>query len=254
MALAQGDATEARACFERAITLARLVDFAEVQANALAWLGAAHLALDEPQTASECTSKAVTLLERAGNSSGEYPAQEAWWQHYRALAAVQGAGEPASDGAWSALNTACQVMLAQIADLSDEGLRRNYLNRVEINREIVLEWTSQAARRGQSVAVFTQHEPARANLEQQFGRLLEIGRRLASQRDLDQLPDDILQAFVELCGAERCFLAARPGDSPDLRVLASTGVDIVETLMAEADPILDAALTSRFAVIRQSYW
>ena len=143
-------------------------------------------------------------------------------------------------------------MLAQIAELSDEGLRRNYLNKVEINREIVLEWTSQAARRGQAVALFTQHEPAQANLEQQFGRLLEIGRRLASQRDLDQLPDDILQAFVELCGAERCFLAARPGDSPDLRILASTGVDNIETLMAEADPILDAALTSRFAVIRET--
>ena len=48
------------------------------------------------------------------------------------------------ENAWSALQKAREITLEGIASLSDEGLRRNYLNKVEINREIITEWTQQA--------------------------------------------------------------------------------------------------------------
>ncbi|MFN2179421.1 MAG: tetratricopeptide repeat protein, partial [Candidatus Promineifilaceae bacterium] len=90
---------------------------------ALPVLGTAYLALGEAQRALEYTSKAIAFQEN-GKDSDEYPAPEIWWRHYQVLEAL------GDDNAFDALNRAMLAMLEAIATLSDEGLRRNYLNKV----------------------------------------------------------------------------------------------------------------------------
>ena len=65
-----------------------------------------------------------------------------WWRHSQALRA--NGQRSRRTRRWSRPGS---LLLARIASLSDEGLRRNYLNKREENREIVLAWLSHARER-----------------------------------------------------------------------------------------------------------
>src|SRR3990172_8233698 len=125
-------------------------------AAALAFMGTVHLALGDREAALQATSEAVRILEAAGDVS-DYPPQQLWWQRYQVLkevdshearkkrsktktARADGDGETPglSDQAWQALQRAHDLTFQGIAKLSDQGLRRNYLNKVEVNRDILL--------------------------------------------------------------------------------------------------------------------
>ncbi len=64
--------------------------------------------------------------------STECRRRDTWWRHSQALLANKQA-----TAAREALEMAYRFMLKGIAGLSDEGLRRNYLNKIEAHREIV---------------------------------------------------------------------------------------------------------------------
>lgn len=194
-------------------------------AVALAWLGAAELASGDSSTALKHTAAAITQSE----TGAFYTPQEIWWWHYQTSCAVAGsewrvasvstmepAGEyeaaPLPDDLFGILDRACELMLAYLGNISDEGLRRNYLNKVPINREITLEWTRQAAARGQSPAPFTGRETKSTSFEEQFQRLVEVGNRMTAERDRQTLPETIRNEFVELSGAERAVVALRAED------------------------------------------
>ncbi len=66
-----------------------------------------------------------------------------WWRHSQALRA-NGKARSWRTRRWSRPG---DLLLARIASLSDEGLRRNYLNKREENREIVLAWLAHARER-----------------------------------------------------------------------------------------------------------
>ncbi len=175
------------------------ISFQPLQALAQAMLSTALLGLHDGENALQHSNRAVALLETT-QLVQEYHTQEIWWRHYQVL---QTSNSPA---AFAALDNAKKTMLDAIENLSDEGLRRNYLNKVVVNRAITLAWVAQAAQRDQAANAFTEHEPIPGNLREQFQRVTEIGARLTAEHDPDSLADFIVREFVEMSGAERILL------------------------------------------------
>ncbi len=158
-------------------------------------------------------------------------------------------GGKMSDEAWMALEKAREAMLANIATLSDEGLRRNYLNKVRINRSIVLAWTREAQARGMAVE---SAPPRLGNLQEQFRRLLAIGVRMNEPREVNALLDFIMEQLVELSGAERTLLVLvdRAGQRS---VAASRGYTAAEETAAltEAEGLLVDVTKALRALLRE---
>ena len=173
-----------------------------VKITSLAWLSAAHLALGNIDAALEHSAQALTFDE-----TPIYPPQEIpWWRYQAFVGALREAPLQMDAEAWRALDRAREIMMAGIDSIGDEGLRRNYLNKIRINRDITLEWTRRAAERGASLAPILERETSPAALQEQFNRLVEIGSRLTARRDAANLPTFILNEFEELSGAERAFI------------------------------------------------
>ncbi len=220
-ALAQGRAAEARDSLQKAAELAGEINAQEDQASALAWLGAAHLAVEDVDSARGCTARAVAIQEAASGVS-DYAAQEVWWWRYQALVARpspsgggfegqapppspdgRGVGGEGENAAWQALEQAREVMMERIAALSDDGLRRNYFQRVEINRQIIEAWLSEASRRGLPLTPLAEHVRGEGDPEGQLQRMLEAVVRLNAKPEATGLPALILDEVVELTGAGR---------------------------------------------------
>ncbi len=227
------------------------------RADALAWLGATELKVGQLEAALIHTTQAVEIVETSADS----PTQERWWFYYQALLAQQappaaaGTRDIASALAWLALEKAREIMLEGIETLSDEGLRRNFLNKVAINRGIVIEWAIQASLRGLSLDLFTTRHTSSGIAQEQFKRLLDIGTRLSARRDPEALLAFILDEVVELSGAERVFLAMAGKDEDEqLQTVISGGFD--ETNLAKlaetVAPLLQQAVESRFAILEES--
>jgi PAS domain S-box-containing protein len=212
------------------------------QATCLAWLGAARLDVGDIAAAREYTARAVSLIEPLAGEATEYPPQEIWWCRYQALTAAGGEG----DEAWQALERARELMLAAIASLSDDGLRRNYLNKVYVNRQIVGEWLRLAARRGLPLAALTEALASPGGGQGQFERMLEIGLRLNARREAGDLARFIVDQVVELTGAEHVILY-RYGEAGHRQVAAEFAVG---SGGERQSAILDEVSLKRQAVLR----
>ncbi|HZY45669.1 MAG TPA: tetratricopeptide repeat protein, partial [Anaerolineae bacterium] len=205
--LAQGQAPAAHAAFEKFDELAHQLKMPAYFTQAWTLMGAASLALGEVAAAQHETSEAVRQLEALGTVVTDIQTQEIWWWRYQALKADKPKGKTKSaqliDEAWQVLQKAYDAMLANIATLSDEGLRRNYLNKVKLNRDILIEWTRQAIDRTIPIETAVARS---GNLQEQFRRLLSIGVRLNEPREVSALLDFIMDQLIELSGAERALL------------------------------------------------
>lgn len=268
VALASGRSDEASEHLQRAAAMFGELDIPANQAVVLAWQGALYLAQGDRLEAQRYTAEAVALLGAADDVNLEYPPQEVWWLHYQALIANQADvtpkppsrqkakarqrfNAPGEDPAWAYLGRARESMMAGIATLSDEGLRRNYLNKVQVNREIVIEWTRQATKRGESLAALT--EVARAdNIQDQLKRMLDIGVRMTARGEAATLPSFIMNEVVELSGAERAFLVLLD-KAGQQAVVAVSGISLleIESLKTQATPVLDKVADSLQAVLLQ---
>jgi hypothetical protein len=228
--LADGAVAAARAAIEEACRMLRELDVPGELATALAWLGACCLAEGDWHAADACTAEAVAQLEALGNISTEYPAQDVWWMRYRILRAQPAAlGMPDDERCWELLQRAYQTMLDSIAGLSDDGLRRSYLNNVHINRAILGEWARVAGKRtGESVLashdlpdglVFESNHHQGA-----LRRMLDTSRKMNEMRDPDVLLNFVMDQAIELLGAERGFLAITE-DGLTLRFAVTRSID-----------------------------
>ena len=194
LALAHGQVDVARKEVQTACDQFRELGDPSVLAVSLSWLGFIHLQTGDWEAAHRLSSEAVAQMEALGDISWDYPPQDVWWLHYQVLRAApasssgrQGkSGRSGTSGrrpeldfgqltdtyAWMVLQRARQVALSGIANLSDEGLRRNYLNKVEINRQIIAEWVRGAADRGLNLEI-DQARPG--NLQEQLRRMPRSG-------------------------------------------------------------------------------
>ncbi len=269
--LAQGLPGAALEVTWRAGNILRELKATELSA-ALAWRAAAHLQLGQWELAYDISGEATRLASALG-TGGDYPMQDVWWIHYQVLEACPAACERIENEAWDSLQQAHLAMLNGIATLSDEALRRSYLNKVQINRAILLEWTRQMARRtGAQHADFSEApeieqteavEPAR--IQDKLRRVLNISVQMNETHDAESLLHYVMDQVIELSGAERGFLVlVDEAGQMNLRVargmaedeLARAQAEISYTVLGEVaqskKPVLlqDAMADERFS--RQS--
>ena len=77
------------------------------------------------------TRRGIALHRQHGFArAGLGQSQDIWWWHHRALLA-----NGQKEASWAALQEAHALLLQAVAHVRDEGLRRSYLNKVEVNRE-----------------------------------------------------------------------------------------------------------------------
>ena len=106
---------------------------------------------------------------------------------------------------------AYRFLLKGIAGLSDEGLRRNYLNKIEAHREIVHAWLKDARKRRLSAERRAAHLTGDTNLREPFERLVDTGLRLNELRSADELHEFLIDEATEL--SRRRARAAGAGDA-----------------------------------------
>ena len=240
LAILEGDQRAALRHGKLAVKLLRDDDQAAIEMNALASLGQAHLLMGSPVAALAATRRAVRL-----HRSHDLAALQAlnpplvWWRHSQAL---QANGQAAA--AREALEMAYRFMQEGIRGLGDEGLRRNYLNKIEAHREIVLAWIKDARRRRLSPERRGAHLIGETSLREPFERLVDTGLRLNELRSTTELHEFLIDEATELCGAERVLLVL---ESPEgLRLAGSLvprGEDAQDVLQDVAPALLQCRRT-----------
>ncbi len=163
-----------------------------------------------------------------------------WWEHSRALKAARRAAD-----ARKALERAYEFMRKGIASVSDEGLRRNYLNKIEWHREIIGAWLDDAVTRGLAPARRAAHLVGEASLREPFERLVDTGLRLNELRSATELHEFLIDEVTELSGAERVLLVLEtPAGLQLAGSLVPQGED-AQALLADVMPALLAVRRAR---------
>ena len=116
--------------------------------------------------------------------------------------------------AGKALETAYELLLEGIGTLSDEGLRRSYLNKIDSHRAIVRAWIAHARAARFSAKRRAAHLAGEADLRAPFERLVDTGMRLNELRSAAELHEFLVDEVTELSGAERVLLVL---DAPEGR-------------------------------------
>ncbi|MEQ1807166.1 MAG: hypothetical protein ABL900_17450, partial [Burkholderiaceae bacterium] len=161
LALCEGDSHEAARQFERAVRLVPKGQDALLM-TCLSDTAHAHLAAGHVEPALAASRSATQLHVAKGMTAldGLEPIT-LWWRHSQALQ-VAGQGYAAHE----ALQHAYRFLCERIQGLSDEGLRRNFLNKKREHREIVLAWLHAARERRLPLPQRQAHLSGKANLRE----------------------------------------------------------------------------------------
>ncbi len=185
------------------------------------------------------------LRERGFARTGFGQSQDIWWWHHRALAALG-----RDDEAWTALQQAQALMLVSVCNVPDEGLRRSYLNKLLVNRQLVPTWLAEAARRGVPEAQRLEHLRLPSSLADPFKRLVDSGLRLNQLSSEAALHDFLVDEVTELSGAERVLLVLEgAGGRRVAGALVPAGEDAA-TLLQAVSPWLDEAAATHEPCLR----
>ena len=191
----------------------------------------------DSDTALRATRSGIACLrERGFARTGFGQSQDIWWWHSRALAALG-----RDDEAWAALQQAQALMLVAVRNVPDEGLRRSYLNKLQVHRALVPAWLAEAARRGVPEAQRLEHLRLPSSLADPFKRLVDSGLRLNQLRREAELHDFLIDEVTELSGAERVLLVLQRAEGLHVAgALLPAGEDAA-TLLQAVTPWLDEA-------------
>ena len=194
------------------------------QAYALAWLGKAQLAMGQVKNALETTRRAVRLQKKFGIltvTASDFPPQDVWWCHYEVLTEwiKKNPSKEAIEETWQTIDQARELMLTKIATLKDDGLRRNFFNKITINRNIIHAWLEQAIHRKKPLEPLTNFLSLSGDINESLKRISEIGVRMNSRRNTEELTSYILDEVVELTGAERAVIFLLEEDQPAAKYL-----------------------------------
>jgi len=170
--------------------------------GSLTWLGKVRLAEGSFLSALKTTYEAVKRHQELGFPSvDDHPSQGIWWQHAQALLANQKMEE-----AEQALEKAYDFLLQGITNMRDEGLRRNYLNKVALNREILEAWLKYGSDRRLPKARRYAHLTIESGLREPFERLAEISLELNALHTLEEIQTFLVEEAIEIVGGERVLL------------------------------------------------
>jgi GAF domain-containing protein/CheY-like chemotaxis protein/tetratricopeptide (TPR) repeat protein len=248
LALIEGKPAPALRYFERAEKNSRAGEFAAAEIASLTGVAEAYLVLKKARPALAAARRATELHRAHGLAPLDGMSSTLlWWTYSRGLQANKQA--PA---AWKALETAYQFLCKSIAGLSDEGLRRNYLNKIEAHREIVRAWIANAGKRRLSAQRRVAHLRGEANLREPFERLVDTGLRLNELRSAGELHEFLIDEATELSGAERVLLVLETPEGAQLAgSLVPRGED-AQDLLREVTPALKEVRRTRTATLSYS--
>jgi signal transduction histidine kinase/CheY-like chemotaxis protein/signal transduction protein with GAF and PtsI domain len=237
LALADGDTDGAVQQLRALLHEVRAVD-PGFELYVLIPLARALLLKGQATAALRATRRGTALQrERGFARSGFGQSQDIWWWHSRALAAR---GD--SDAAWGALQQAHGLMLSAVRNVRDEGLRRSYLNKLQVHREMVPAWLAESARRGLPEAQRLAHLQLPSSLADPFKRLVDSGLRLNQLRSEAELHDFLIDEVTELSGAERVLLVLEgAGERHIAGALLPAGEDAAALLQAVTPWLAEAA-------------
>ena len=203
-------------------------------------LGKLYLAGHDPVKALKATAKA-TSLHRAQGFAKQYnfASQNIWWRHTQALLANHKNKE-----AQEALNRAYDHLLESISNIRDEGLRRNALNKVRENREIIQFWVSDGAKRKLPKERLFAHLNIESNLREPFQRLADTGLRLNALKTVSDIQTFLVEEATELSGGERVMLILENDGKPVVaESLLPHGEDAAAVLKSISKHLAQARLT-----------
>jgi len=197
LALAQGDPKAAVRHLKAALKIDHEFGLGSEIGN-LADLGSKHLANHDPAAALKATKKAVDMFR-----SGVFTTQPffLWWRHTQALTANQKTKE-----ASQAIEQAYDLLLERIANVRDEGYRRNFLNKVEDNRKLLQFWAQDGAKRKLPKERIYAHLAVETNIREPFQRLADTGLRLNALKTVGEIQTFLVEHATELSGGERVLL------------------------------------------------
>ncbi len=261
VALATGELDYARNLIQVACDIQREIENFGELATSLAWLGMVLLRQGEWESAQQVTAEAVAHLEASG-ASREYAPQDIWWARYQVLRAAPDRmpDDPPGDEMWQAIRQAREAMLNAVVSLSDEGLRRNYLNRVRTNRAIIAEWARLMARYGTARAAVAVLPPSRdeevdaQRIQDRLKRVLAISLQMNEKREEDALLTYVMEQVIELTGAERGFLALLNDEGAmEFRIVRDIEPEVVQQASGPAEglSILDEVIRSKAPLLLQ---
>jgi len=237
----------ARGHFEAAVALADACGDTTMQVVSRTELGRTLVDTGDAAPALAATQQAVAQLRSRGDGGlgSMFTPASAWWWHVRAL---QANGHEAQ--ARQALAAGYRVMLDGVANLSDEGLRRSWFNKVEAHRELILAWIAEGRRRGLAPARTLAHLSALTQLREPFERLVDTGVRMNQLHSAAGLHEFLVEEATELTGAERVLLVLADGEALTLAGAQLPPGEPAEPLLQAIRPWLDEARHTRLARLR----
>ena len=198
------------------------------------------------------TARATQLQQARRGRLGGGAASDAyvWWTHHRALLAA-GRDSAAHD----ALATAYALLVQGVRPLSDEGLRRSYLQQTFSEHAGLLRaWVAAARAAALPPERFTTHLQGAVSLQESVQRLVDTGLRLNEPETSAALHDFVIEEVAELLGARRVLLVLEaPAGSGEGATIAGSQVPEGESateLLAAITPWLDEARRTRTLSLR----
>ena len=169
-----------------------------------------------------------------------FSSQEIWWRHTQALLANGKTTE-----ARAALERAYKFLLEAIANVRDEGLRRNYLNKVPENRELLKHWVADSLKRKLTRKRIFAHLFIESNVREPFKRLTDTSLRLNALHTVSDIHTFIVEEATELSGGERVlFILDDDGNYEVAEAYVPHGENAGDVLR-EIEPYLTEARLAR---------
>ena len=172
-------------------------------------LSSVYMKMGAATAALESSSKAIELLGE--DDIGEYNFQSIWW-HYSQSLNANGQTEAADQ----ALEKAYHFLVRAITRVSDVGLRRNFLNKLDEHRQIIDAWLQRGQVKNLEKDQLYAHLAGDADEREPFSRLVNTGLRLNELRVEGELIEFLFEEATELSGAERVLLVLEEADGRHL--------------------------------------
>ncbi|MBL8062028.1 MAG: GAF domain-containing protein [Anaerolineales bacterium] len=251
LAFEAGDTKKAIKFYKSAVKMIQEAKLARENV-ALSEFGKIYLAAKDPVNALKATTKA-TDLHRAQNFAKPdgYTSQAIWWRHTQALLANKKTKE-----AREALDKAYEFVLESIENVRDEGLRRNLLNKVLENRELLQYWAKEWKKRNSEntsrYASVMPHLAIESNVREPFKRLADTGLRLNTLHTVSEIQTFIVEEATELIGGERVLLILeKDGEPTVVHSVVPRGEDASAVLASIKKHLAQARLTRTVQLVEE---
>jgi PAS domain S-box-containing protein len=245
LALEEGDSKAAIRQYKIAVQIAHQAGIGG-EKGYLTQLGHAYLANGNPSAALRATKKATDMHRLSSFAKPDTTtSQEIWWRHTQTLLANK-----QTKAARVSLEKAYGFLLNGIANLRDEGLRRNYLNKVPVNRELLRFWVKDGTKRKLPRERLFAHLAIESSLREPFERLADTGLRLNALHTAAEIQTFLVEEATELIGGERVVLILeKDGKREVAESILPRGEDPQKTLRSIDAHLSHARLTRSTSLI-----